>query len=384
MIRTSGLISARRVAFATELDRERFRKRSIFSKRCALLTAASVLALVTAGSLPANAQTASATVITTIAPVIPPQTGPSPNNLAIAIAVGQIADTDASIPSTPLVVFDSALAQAIALSTVDIDLSLSQTNTGTSAATISQANSAAIAISVSSAAHAGLVDIDNTSGLVTVGTIALSQATSSVSVDLGLTQTNTNAGVSNVASTTQTVDQTNASAFAASILSSATADAVNVSSSGDVNEPTLDGINAASVALSTVAINDGITQSNSNSLSGSTTVNNQPLTQAQTVSQTNSNAEAVSLASQAESGPVTVSRDGLTTAAGDGVIGSSVATASSAITSTVGQSNTNSASASTTGNGTSGTGSRVNQSQDLSSDQHQLTGLQSQLAGRLW
>ena len=345
MIRKARLISASHVELSAGSDTRRVEKTSIFSRRYALLTAASVLALSAVGPLEATAQTVSDIVATAIAVAIA-QPGPSSNAAALAIAVANTTDTTDS----PLVVFDSADAQSIAQSSVAIAVTVSQTTNGTSAGAIAQSNQIAFDLDVDSTASSGLVDITNT--LIGSGTIALSQASSSIAVAYGFTQTNTNAGVSNVALTNQIVEQDNENRAVVDFDATATSGVVNVMSTGDVNEPTLDGINAASIAtVLSATISSDVTQRNQNSLTGSTTGNNQPLTQNQSVDQDNLNLELLTTESEAEFGPVTVSRDGSTATAGIGVAANSAANASSEIDSNVNQSNENSASASTTGNG---------------------------------
>ena len=260
-------------------------------------------------------------VATAIAAAIA-QPGPSSNAAALAIAVANTTDTTDS----PLVVFDSADAQSIAQSSVAIAVTVSQTTNGTSAGAIAQSNQIAFDLDVDSTASSGLVDITNT--LIGSGTIALSQASSSIAVAYGFTQTNTNAGVSNVALTNQIVEQDNENRAVVDFDATATSGVVNVMSTGDVNEPTLDGINAASIAtVLSATISSDVTQRNQNSLTGSTTGNNQPLTQNQSVDQDNLNLELLTTEFEAEFGPVTVSRDGSTATAGIGVAANSAANA---------------------------------------------------------
>ena len=112
-----------------------------------------------------------------------------------------------------------------------------------------------------------------------------------------------------------------------------------------------DGISAASVATATASISSDVTQSNANSLTGSTTGNNQPLTQNQEVDQDNLNLRA---AHDEVRGRVW-SGDGFAEWLDDGSDrrhqGQFCGDCGFGDNSNVTQSNTNSASASTTGNG---------------------------------
>ena len=198
-------------------------------------------------------------------------------------------------------------------------VSVSQTTQGTSAGLIVLLNTVEQSFEAEAVTTSGPVDVTNS--LITVGTIALSSATSSASIDAEVTQTNGNVGTSNAPLTAQEVDETNSNDGDFDFDASATAGYVNVSSTGDVSEPVGDGINAASEAAAVTNISSDVTQSNANSLTGTTSGNNQPLTQSQDVDQTNLNLEELAAESEASSGDVTVSRDGSTIAALDGING---------------------------------------------------------------
>ena len=346
MIRKTRLISASHVELSAGSDTRRVEKTSIFNRRYALLTAASVLALSAVGPLEATAQTVSEIAASANIGTIT-QTGPSPNVGLNGFAIFLSTDTT----DTPLVVFESADARSIAQSTITLDIDVSQTNTDTAVGALNQQNTYTTNTDFDAIASSGLVDITNTA--ITGSTFALSQATSAISADIDIDQANSNAGVSNAANTAQATNQQNSSTANADYDAVASSGPVNVSSSGDINEPTLAGVSAASVATATAEIAVDLTQSNSNSLTGSTSGANQPLTQSQATTQANLNTESLSLNSAAQSGSVAVLRDGSTVAALDGIAASSVATASAAIESAVSQSNSNSLSATTTGGGSS-------------------------------
>ena len=142
MIRKARLISASHVELSAGSDTRRVEKASIFSRKCALLAAVSVLTLSALGPLTANAQTVSDVIFSSQGNTIP-QAGPSPNAVALAIATSFATDTTGS----PLVVFDSADARSLAETTIirgliDID----QTNTGTAVGAINQQNTVVLTV----------------------------------------------------------------------------------------------------------------------------------------------------------------------------------------------------------------------------------------------
>ena len=109
------------------------------------------------------------------------------------------------------------------------------------------------------------------------------------------------------------------------------------------------GINAVSAATAGAAVDNSVTQSNTNSLTASTQGDLGLIAQSQEALQANVNLQLLAAASEAISGNVAVESEGDTDAGGHGIIAVSAAVAGASVDSTVTQSNTNSASATTAG-----------------------------------
>ena len=198
-----------------------------------LLTAASVLALVAAGSLSAAAQVQTYSNTT---PLVVPnvvQTGPSPNtNNPPDFVLSNSAFTPGLVG-----IIDSADVKSLANADATVrgpnpgdPVSVSQTNTGTSAGAIVQLNQNDQDFDIEAIASSGPIDVTNS--LITGGTIALSRATANAAVESVVTQRNTNAGVDNTGPTNQNVTQSNDNDGDFDVDASATSGAVNVSSTG--------------------------------------------------------------------------------------------------------------------------------------------------------
>ena len=187
---------------------------------------------------------------------------------------------------------------------------------------------------------------DTTAGVD--GINARSDASGFADVGSGNTvdQSNTNileastAGLASAILQDQDVDQTNFNgqlALATAIVQSGD---VTVSNKGNT-EAEKSGIEAVSHATSGATVNNTVTQTNENFLSGSTGGALALLTQDQSVEQVNVNGQIEVATSIAHSGDVTVSNEGKIKAKEDGIEGESKAKAGASITNHVDQTNRN-------------------------------------------
>ena len=123
---------------------------------------------------------------------------------------------------------------------------------------------------------------------------------------------------------------------------------VSVSSDGYASAGGI-GINAVSSASAGSSVENGVTQSNSNTLSASTQGDLGLIDQSQEAEQANVNLQLLASIAEANSGNVVVESKGDTDAGGNGIVAVSSAAAGADLNSSVTQSNTNSASATTAG-----------------------------------
>ena len=146
----------------------------------------------------------------------------------------------------------------------------------------------------------------------------------------------------------QDVEQVNVNGQLIAAASSADAGDVSVSSEGYTSADGI-GINAVSSATAGAKVDNSVNQTNTNSLSASTTGNLGLIDQDQEALQANVNLQLLAAVSAATSGNVSVESKGDTDAGGNGIVAVSSAAAGADLDSTVTQSNTNSASANTAG-----------------------------------
>ena len=146
---------------------------------------------------------------------------------------------------------------------------------------------------------------------------------------------------------------------------------VTVSSDGYTSADGI-GINAVSSATAGAKIDNGVTQSNSNTLSASTEGDLGLVDQAQEAEQVNENLQLLVAGSAASSGDVSVESKGDTDAGGNGIVAASTAVAGADLDSSVTQTNSNGASASTAGDLTA-----INQGQEFEQENVNLQGAAS-------
>ena len=348
MIRIAAQVSAYGDALGKGAARELNPRDSYRAWRRALLGGAGALALLAASSVAVNAQ-----VVILDELIVPNvnQLNGNPNLNAITDSADALA-----VAPGPIVVFETAFASSTASATAIVrgpnpgdPVSVIQRNSTTiDNGSITRLNNNDQEFEANALAFSDSVDITNT--LIGGNTTGLSSAVATATLNSIVNQRNDNLpGVVNNASRTQTGTQTNNNEQDFSSFSLADSEFVDIDSSGTVNTP-VDGINADSVASATSHVGSAVTQLNENQLILSRTGNNERITETQTITQRNIIDQDFSATSLAFADDVIVTRNGATTAGGDGVDANSRSTAASDIASNNSQTNRNSLSGTTTGN----------------------------------
>jgi hypothetical protein len=315
-----------------------------------------------------------ATTTGPLAPISQSQSKTQSNDndqLLAATSVAIAGDVTVSNDGPTQAVGNGINAESAASAGASINSAVAQTNSNSASGTTSgavslltqtqspsQTNDNAQLLAATSVADGGDITVYSGGGDTYAGgngINATSGAIASATINNVVAQTNSNSANGTTSGAGSLLTQTQITPPQTNVNTQVLA-ATSISEGGDVTVDSegyayagLEGINAASEAISSASIGTALTQTNANSATGTTNGAAALLTQSQIPVQTNVNTQIFAATSVVESGDVTVDSDADTDAGGNGINAASNAVGSATISSAVTQSNSNSATGTTIG-----------------------------------